>query len=195
MADPIPYARLDAEALSNLETMHEQIVKTRFGSRAFAVAQSNTSRARKLFRLQSIAQELSDTVAPGCACRTGCSHCCNMSVSTSEEEARAIAQHLGLRYERPAPATDQQVSLDRVQYSGVPCPFLKAGQCEVYVVRPLACSSYFNLSNTSEICDLTQHPHHDVPGLDTRGFHLAQALALGQEFSDIRDWFPKGSAR
>ena len=184
---PIPYERLDAEAMANLEAMRPDLLALQPDHKAMAIANSNQSRVRMLEALQLIAKYQSEIVSPQCACRTGCSHCCNMSVSVGILEARAIAKHLGIQYSKPGPSTVEE---DRVKYTGVPCPFLENSKCKVYPVRPLACSTYFNMSNTSEICDLKAHPNHDVPGLNTTVFHLAQVLALGEGLSDIRNWFP-----
>jgi hypothetical protein len=90
------------------------------------------------------------------ACRSGCTYCCMFPVAASAPEVLAIATFvrerfdeerqvaLNARVEANISATDgmDMSQRDRVRMD---CPFLEAGKCSVYDVRPVACrgvSSY-----------------------------------------------------
>jgi hypothetical protein len=90
------------------------------------------------------------------ACRSGCTYCCTFPVAASAPEVLAIAAFvrerfdeerqaaLNARVEANISATDgmDMSQRDRVRLD---CPFLEAGKCSVYEMRPIACrgvSSY-----------------------------------------------------
>jgi Fe-S-cluster containining protein len=90
------------------------------------------------------------------ACWSGCTYCCMFPVAASAPEVLAIADFvrerfdegrqaaLNARVEANIAATDgmDMGQRDRVRLD---CPFLEAGKCTVYEVRPIACrgvSSY-----------------------------------------------------
>jgi Fe-S-cluster containining protein len=83
------------------------------------------------------------------ACRAGCDHCCHQVVALTPPEALAVAAHV-----KSLPAHELERITERVRNAyergrGLstaeryapehPCPFLEAGQCSIYEVRPLAC--------------------------------------------------------
>jgi Fe-S-cluster containining protein len=84
------------------------------------------------------------------ACKAGCAHCCYQAVHVTPPEALTIVDHLQRRLSRAELAslaarvseacerTRGLAPLDRMT-SDHPCPFLEAGQCAIYEVRPLAC--------------------------------------------------------
>jgi Fe-S-cluster containining protein len=91
------------------------------------------------------------------ACRSGCTYCCMFPVAASAPEVLAIAAFVRERFqeERQA-ALDRRVEAnisategmgmsqrDRVRLD---CPFLEAGECSVYEVRPIACRGYSSYS-------------------------------------------------
>jgi Fe-S-cluster containining protein len=84
------------------------------------------------------------------ACRAGCDHCCHQSVGVTAPEALAIFEHLKAALSGPElSAIAEHVATLHERTRGLssaerfssahPCPFLKAGECSVYEVRPLAC--------------------------------------------------------
>jgi Fe-S-cluster containining protein len=91
------------------------------------------------------------------ACRSGCTYCCMFSVAASVPEVLAIATFVRERFddERQA-ALDARVEaniaatdgMDMSRRDGVrlDCPFLGAGRCSVYEVRPIACRGYSSYS-------------------------------------------------
>ena len=84
------------------------------------------------------------------ACRAGCDHCCHQSVGVTAPEALAIFDHLKTTLSGPELAkVATRVSALHGRTRGLssrerfspdhPCPFLEAGRCSIYEVRPLAC--------------------------------------------------------
>lgn len=184
--------RLDRESAANLAACQSAFENNDFDVAAYKIAVSGKTVGAKYIALLNISDEMVKTVTPNSACRNGCSHCCNMGVSVHLFEARAISKATGRRYDgKAAPVSGENIS----KYSGVPCPFLDAGRCTIYEVRPLACRTYFNMSDTVEICDIVSQPGQSVPTLNTKTFMEMSAVSLGLQWSDIRDWFPIGDMK
>jgi Fe-S-cluster containining protein len=91
------------------------------------------------------------------ACRSGCTYCCMVPVAASAPEVLAIATFVRERFDEARQAAlDRRVGAnisategmdmsqrDRVRLD---CPFLEAGKCTVYEVRPIACRGYSSYS-------------------------------------------------
>jgi Fe-S-cluster containining protein len=91
------------------------------------------------------------------ACRSGCTYCCMFPVAASAPEVLAIATFVHERFDEGRQAalnarvmaniaaTDgmDMSQRDRVRLD---CPFLEAGECKVYEVRPIACRGYSSYS-------------------------------------------------
>jgi Fe-S-cluster containining protein len=84
------------------------------------------------------------------ACKAGCDHCCHQSVGVTVPEALVIFDHL--KRSRSSPELQRiaaHISERHRETLGLssseryspdhPCPFLEAGRCSIYEVRPLAC--------------------------------------------------------
>lgn len=182
------YEVLTAQAMANVAALDTQVNSRNFNKEALVIAQSKTTRANKMHRLFRLTDEMTASVTPNSACRNGCNHCCHMAVSVTVLEAREISKAAGVRYvdvRQPMAIRDAQEL-----FMGDPCPFLVEGKCSVYSVRPLSCRVYFNMSDTPDVCDVVTYPSHDIPCLDSRGVQLAQSIALGVGFADIRELFP-----
>jgi Fe-S-cluster containining protein len=85
------------------------------------------------------------------ACKAGCAHCCYQPVAVTVPEALAVVEHLKHRLsaaelarvanrvaEAHARSSPSRPVAERFSPEH-PCPFLEAGQCSVYEVRPLSC--------------------------------------------------------
>jgi Fe-S-cluster containining protein len=84
------------------------------------------------------------------ACKAGCDHCCHQVVHLTPPEALAIVDYLrrilspaelsslAARVSDARERTQGLAPIDRFT-SAHPCPFLEAGRCSIYEVRPLAC--------------------------------------------------------
>lgn len=91
------------------------------------------------------------------ACRSGCTYCCTFPVAASAPEVLAIASFVRERFdgERRA-ALNARVEANIAATAGMDmrrrdrvrpdCPFLEAGRCTVYEVRPVACRGYSSYS-------------------------------------------------
>src|SRR4051812_12699420 len=108
------------------------------------------------------------------ACRSGCTHCCMVPVAASAPEVLAIATFVRERFdEGRRAALDHRVEAnisategmdmsqrDRVRLD---CPFLEAGKCSVYEVRPIACRGYSSYS-VEDCREDYEHPGTGVEG-------------------------------
>ncbi len=127
------------------------------------------------FTDQSIAQVHADCRdGHRVACRSGCTYCCMVPVAASAPEVLSIAAFvreqfdderrlsLARRVEANISATEgmDMNQRDRVRLD---CPFLEAGQCAVYEVRPIACRGYssYDVEDCREDYD---HPGTGVEG-------------------------------
>lgn len=179
---------MDAQATANVVALEPMLNGRNFNREAIDIARGKGGAGYKLYRLHRLTDDLTRVATPHSACRNGCSHCCNMAVSVTQTEAREISKFIGVKYQNvgtPMPIPEAQEL-----YMGKPCTFLKEGKCSIYQMRPLACRVYFNMSDTPEICDVVTNPRHDIPCLNAQGVQIAQALALGTDFADIREYFP-----
>ena len=108
------------------------------------------------------------------ACRSGCTYCCMVPVAASAPEVLAIATFvrewfdeerqaaLDRRVEANISATEgmDMSQRDRVRLD---CPFLEAGKCTVYEVRPIACRGYSSYS-VEDCREDYEHPGTGVEG-------------------------------
>jgi uncharacterized protein len=106
---------------------------------------------------------IDETIAQGkrvVSCRRGCHFCCKMNVDASEEEVRVIAEYCHTHnISIPKKYLRQQLNYrwEEIPFSPVSaCVFLKAGECSIYEVRPLACRAY-SVVSPPEFCDVPQH--------------------------------------
>lgn len=146
----------------------------------------------------SIAERLSQVIAPYTPCRSGCNHCCHMAVAVTRIEADAIGRYLGKDL---AVTGTQHEYIDRhpedvKKYTGVPCTLLDAqGKCSVYPVRPIACRTHHNLAPDSNNCKLNVEEPEMTVSINLIGVNVA-AVDIGLQemnttFADIREFFPK----
>ena len=108
------------------------------------------------------------------ACRSGCTYCCMVPVAASAPEVLAIAAFVRDRFDG-----EQRVALDhRVEANisategldmsrrdrvRLDCPFLEAGKCTVYEVRPIACRGYSSY-HVEDCREDFEHPGTGVEG-------------------------------
>jgi hypothetical protein len=123
------------------------------------------------------------------ACRSGCTYCCTFPVAASAPEVLAIATFvrerfdaerqaaLGARIDANVAATeDMDMSQrDRVRLD---CPFLEAGECSVYEVRPIACRGVSSYS----VEDCREDYEHPGAGVGIRANGLRELV-----FGAVRD--------
>lgn len=117
------------------------------------------------------------------ACRSGCTYCCTFPVAASAPEILAIATFvrerfdeerqaaLGVRVEANISATEglEMSQRDRVRMD---CPFLEAGHCSVYEVRPIACRGYASYS----VEDCREDFEHPGTGVEIRANGLRELV-------------------
>ncbi|WP_437490458.1 YkgJ family cysteine cluster protein [Sorangium sp. So ce1014] len=135
------------------------------------------------------------------ACRAGCDHCCYQSVGVTPPEALAIADHLKTtlpdaqlaRVTRHVSECHEKTralpSAERFSPDH-PCPFLEAGRCAVYEVRPLSCRG-MNSLDAGECATRLRDPEARAAflarGLGGRSFmepiRASQAISAGLQLS------------
>jgi hypothetical protein len=144
----------------------------------------------KLNKLKKVADKLNAVATPRSACRSGCSHCCHISVVINKAEADAISSLVGAKQSKLG-GSIPSVSI-REKWFGVPCPFLKKGRCSVYEARPISCRLMFNLADSPYFCDTRIKPEDShVTMLNLKDLENGYVKAfLGQQWGDIRDFFP-----
>ena len=90
------------------------------------------------------------------ACLSGCTYCCMVPVAASAPEVLAIATFVRERFDEARQAAlarrveanitaTEGMDMNQRDRVRMDCPFLEAGECTVYEVRPIACrgvSSY-----------------------------------------------------
>lgn len=146
------------------------------------------SAIKKLRHLHRALDELGTEIAPFVACRRGCSACCHYNVHLYPIEAELIEKHTGFKKVKgPHPVLD---------FTGVPCVFLKDGQCSIYDVRPMVCRKHVALTNTAYWCEPIRCGSITLPMV-----HLSQVDASfayivqldgRSAISDIRQSFSTG---
>ncbi len=108
--------------------------------------------ARSAMHLASeMSEQFLDKLPAGTvACKSGCAHCCHQPVGITAIEAIAIVDRLRQTLsetelsrvaERVAEAREKARGASTAERFSAeqPCPFLEAGQCSIYDVRPLVC--------------------------------------------------------
>lgn len=149
---------------------------------------------RRALRLIEISKEVASRVAPMTPCGKGCSHCCNQATTISRWEADRISKFNGRKHANPPGINPLERSRESLvdQYSGVPCPFLKNGNCTIYAVRPLPCIDHHSLWADPSVCDIA-NKGAPIPGFNQMELTFTQAALFfneGVPFADIREFFP-----
>ncbi|MFO0959681.1 MAG: YkgJ family cysteine cluster protein [Isosphaeraceae bacterium] len=134
------------------------------------------------------------------ACQSGCTYCCTFPVAASAPEVLAIAAFVRDRFdEERRAALDDRVEAHIAATAGmdmrrrdrvrIDCPFLEAGRCSVYEVRPVACRGYSSYS--VEACrEDYENPGAGV-GLPTNGLRelvygaIREGLAVGCKSASV----------
>jgi Fe-S-cluster containining protein len=144
----------------------------------------------KMNRLKKVASQISKVVTPNTACRSGCSHCCNIAAVITQTEADALAAASGRKAVKLG--ANVQLTETRDKWFRVPCPFLKKGRCSVYEDRPLVCRLMFNLADNPYFCNTDIPPKEShVTWLNLRQLEDGYMKAFFREpWGDIRDFFP-----
>jgi Fe-S-cluster containining protein len=108
------------------------------------------------------------------ACRSDCTYCCMVPVAASAPEVLAIAAFVRERFDEARQAAlDRRVEVNIAATEGMDmsqrdrvrldCPFLEAGKCTVYEVRPIACRGYSSYS-VEDCREDYEHPGTGVEG-------------------------------
>lgn len=108
------------------------------------ISTAQGSALKKLRLLHLATEELSIAIAPFVACGRGCNACCHYNVHLFPLEAELIEKRTGIKRSKgPNPSFD---------FTGIPCVFLRDGQCSIYEVRPMVCRKHVALTNTAYWC-------------------------------------------
>ncbi len=171
--------------------------KSKFDAKLKEIANTNSSRRTKIFKIQKIMSEVREISAGLAACRSGCSNCCHQRVMLSQTEADLIGQNIG----RPAVQLRRDYKMiDVTEYNQTtPCTFLVDGACSIYEFRPVMCRHFVNLDIDNLLCSFENWDlgkSNDPDYLEVPTVKSAPVLAAYQQISgtdlygDIRDFFP-----
>ena len=108
------------------------------------------------------------------ACRSGCIYCCMVPVAASAPEVLGIATFVRERFDEGRQAAlsrrveanilaTEGMDMDQRDRVRLDCPFLEAGRCTVYEVRPIACRGYSSYS-VEDCREDFEHPGTGVEG-------------------------------
>ena len=158
-------------------------------SLAVRLRSENSSARSKLQKIYRLADQIMQHAAPHVACHKGCSSCCKMNVQITSDEAALIEQTGGVQA-----ASLKSTAIHEIgKYNGVPCPFLKDGQCSIYEARPLVCRTHVSFYSDDYWCHPSRNLEQAAPVVGFSGLFDAingvRATKNGV-FGDIRDFFP-----
>lgn len=144
-----------------------------------------TGPLKKLERLYSLMDELSEAMAPFMPCRRGCSACCHYNVDISEIEIAYIEKHTKYRSNKtPAP---------KQNFHSHPCPFLRDGTCSIYKARPFFCRRHNALTPNAYWCHHSRSNEKSFPMIGftnvDRAFNEIRSEANCRKPNDIRQHF------
>jgi Fe-S-cluster containining protein len=143
--------------------------------------------SRKLFFLRKTTELLGEAAEGVAPCKKGCDHCCKLSVFLSVAEAKIIAREIGREFKMPKTFRSETA----MEFTGVPCPFLKNHECSIYEHRPFACRVHYSMADSAAPCHLDQI--RTVPYMNPSTYYDAYFKAFGREsltqLADIRDFF------
>ena len=156
---------------------------------------------RKTLWLRKITDTLAKATEGIVPCKVGCSACCNMATLMSVEEAEEITRRTGIPHSMPSPMTltRKDVDIEREQYTGVPCTFLKAGKCSIYEYRPHSCRVHYVLDKDALLCTMVPGELIEAPMFDNTQFNMLWVLShpvkhpYDMRLADIREFFPEGA--
>ncbi len=139
------------------------------------------------------------------ACKSGCSHCCYRTITSTSLEAIDTAVYIERSF---SPGQKAKVKRRLQEYvrnvgprmgrnlneSRAACPFLDGNLCSIYSVRPFACRSQFS-TDASECASANENPELPFPNLATEAEYGAavstaftKALALSGLWSEQVDF-------
>ena len=151
------------------------------------------SGSHRVQRIRFLASEMTKLFTPQTACSSGCSHCCNIDVATSFQEANIIAKAIKRPLAQPSRTYDLSETNGALRHAGKPCTFLVEGRCSIYEHRPTMCRALVNMDNTATLCELQDSVMVPVPYLNMTQIHATLGHATRNDrFADIREWFPQG---
>jgi Fe-S-cluster containining protein len=157
--------------------------------------------AQRVIWLQRAASAWARPMEAVSACRTGCSHCCRIPVTISLVEAQLLSRASSRVPSAPRrsirvtaeSSMEALAAQERQLQAGplAPCPFLRAGRCSVYKLRPIACRTLLNLDDDDLLCRHAEGASADVPYSDATKLKAFALMAQpGTQYADIREFFP-----
>jgi Fe-S-cluster containining protein len=197
MSDPLHEAQLarwndpaTQEAASRRAEAVEPRINTSEVQRCAERAEVAPSMRARIHWLHVMADTWGAAVATGAACKRGCAHCCYQAVTITQAEAQAIGQAIGVKPRNPAHRPEPAL-----EFTNVPCPFLKDNLCSIYEHRPFACRVLFNMDADNLLCQHAADGGMQVPYANYRELYERMVTAHmpnNVRLADIRDFFPNG---
>lgn len=181
-------ANLQAQRNIDLLNLDETIDSPRY--EFMDVLYKDVPARAKLNLLKRAADKINSAALPRSACKSGCSHCCNISAVINQVDADAIGRATGVKPKKLKLGRPDIGARDK--WFGIPCTFLVKGRCSIYEDRPIACRMLFNMADTSYFCD-TKIPPEDshVTMLNLKQLEEGYVKTfIHHDWGDIRDFFP-----
>jgi len=195
----IPIKDVEASTINNMNKVSKQVLEAVMANIDKASKKRLTA-AEALVIVRSAAAKIHAEIAPILPCKAGCSHCCKQSVMVLPVEAKIIANTYKLKMHTPEIMMGADAYVE--MYHGVPCPFLKDNACSIYAERPMACRTFWNVTEFTELCNNETNLGAGIPNINTKKLDdlLVKAIIKKHSFmlnnkdiyaADIREWFPE----
>ena len=191
--------KIKQAAMKNEAAMLEENIWMRQSmlvKRAHSIVSSGDTYKVKRHKLIHIIDQANRAIAPHAACKKGCSHCCNIALTLTQGEADAIGRAIGREVVQMPEASEESMWKgvnSRIEYKGVPCPFLVDHKCSIYAIRPVACRAHHSLDIDSSQCDLNLVGESFVPSYNLKPLVFSLAMLAFEQhegIADIREFFP-----
>lgn len=195
------------------EEWKKKAVETTNNAKELAVAFATMPLKERVAKARELVDEaVEGQLKPGfpdITCKKGCAFCCYQRVTGSRAEAQEILEYCkenGIQFSRARIKKQARAgSLEewlKLPYETKRCAFLgENNECKIYPIRPLACRSYFSISDP-QICDTRNDNTMPTPtcnqvdvvsaALYLSDFMEVRVHPLGLEVELVREKIPRG---
>lgn len=186
-------------AVERMERINERLAPRwdEFKSRINALVRNQRSADYCIPAFWAVIDDVAQLASEDTACKAGCSHCCNLQVLITQDEADVIGKRIGRPAVKLTGKSRGRKDVEKFDWGyHNPCTFLVNDQCSIYENRPLPCRTQLNVDIDALMCELTPPESKRVPYMNFSQFTHAFLIMLGvpkraPKLGDIREFFPK----